>query len=195
MPRRKNPSTSGLGHHHVSDVFQREFVVHHSNRSPDGRKIAFATGMLGSRESYIRVLDLASRQVTTLGGSAGMFSPQWSPDGQFIKADSLDISTVYLFDIKAQRWSTLYNNSLFAYATWSRPRGRAINLYLLRYAHDPAILRIPVTGGEAKVVVGLRGFPFAGTLNLWFGLDPTDTPLMLREVSTTDLYALTLEEK
>ena len=65
----------------------------------------------------------------------------------------------------------------------------------MRYLDNPAILRIPVTGGDAKVVVDLKGFPFTGTLGVWFGLDPTDAPLMLRDVSTRDVYALTLEEK
>jgi Tol biopolymer transport system component len=162
------------------------------NWSPDGTKIVFATGVFGSKESSIRILDLASHQVTTLPGSASKFSPSWSPDGQFIKADSLDIHTLYLFDVKTQRWSTLYTGSTFAYATWSKD-GRF--LYFLRYTSDPAILRIPVSGGEAKAVVSLKGFPYTGTFRVWFGLDPDDTPLMLRDVSTSDVYALTLEGK
>jgi hypothetical protein len=114
----------------------------------------------------------------------------WSPDGQFIKADSLDIHTLYLFDVKAQRWSTLYKDSTFAYANWSED-GRS--LYFLRYTTDPAILRLPVTGGEAKVVVGLKAFPYTGTFKVWLGLDPDDAPLMLRDVSTSDVYSLALE--
>jgi serine/threonine protein kinase/Tol biopolymer transport system component len=160
------------------------------NWSPDGRSIVFATGSFGSKESSIRILDLASHQVTTLPDSAGKFSPSWSPDGQLIKADSLDIHTLYLFDVKAQHWSTLYKGSTFAFVAWSKD-GRS--LYFLRYTSDPAVLRIPVTGGDAKVVVGLRGFPYTGTFRLWFGLDPDDTPLMLRDISTSDVYALTLE--
>jgi eukaryotic-like serine/threonine-protein kinase len=162
------------------------------NWSPDGRNIVFATGLWGSKESSIRMLDLASHQVTTLPGSAGKFSPSWSPDGQFVKADSLDIHTLYLFDVKTQRWSTLYTGSTFAYASWSKD-GRF--LYFLRYTSDPAILRIPVTGGEAKVVFGLKGFPYTGTFKVWFGLDPDDAPLLLRDVSTSDVYALTLKEQ
>jgi hypothetical protein len=41
----------------------------------------------------------------------------------------------------------------------------------------------------------LKDFPYTGTGSLWFELDPTDEPLMLRDASTTDVYALTLEEK
>jgi Tol biopolymer transport system component len=162
--------------------------------SPDGRRIIFATGVPGGnlRESSIRILDLASHQLTTLPGSVGMHSPHWSPDGKYVKTDSVDSSTLYVFDTKTQHWSTLYNKSLFAYAPWSSD---SRYLYFLRYVDGPAILRIPVTGGDPKVVVGLKGFPYAGTLGLWFGLDPTDAPLMLRDASTNDVYAMTLEEK
>ena len=48
---------------------------------------------------------------------------------------------------------------------------------------------------DSALFVDLKDFSFTGTLGLWFGLDPTDAPLMLRDVSTTDVYALTLEEK
>lgn len=161
--------------------------------SPDGRTIIFATNSWGgsSSESHICVLDLASHQITKLPGSDGKFAAAWSPDGKLIKAQSLDLSTLYMFDVKTQHWSTLYKG-ISAYATWSRD---SRYLHFLRYMDDPAILRIPITGGEDKLVVDLKGFPFTGTGSLWFGLDPTDAPLMLRDVSTTDVYALNLERK
>ena len=162
--------------------------------SPDGRRIVFAAGGMedgNGQSSSIRILDLASRQVTMLPGSAGMFSPHWSPDGQSIKADSQDLSTLSVFDIKSQDWSALHIG-IHADASWSSD---SRSLYFLRYVDKPAILRVPVTGGEAKEVVDLKDFRFTGTLGLWFGLDPTDAPLMLRDVSTSDVYALTLEEK
>jgi hypothetical protein len=100
------------------------------------------------------------------------------------------VITNYIFNIRTQHWSTLYKGRV-AGATWS---GDSRFMYFLRFIDDPAILR-PVTGGEAKVVVGLKGFPFTGTFVMWFGLDPTDAPLMLRDVSTSDVYSLTLEQK
>jgi eukaryotic-like serine/threonine-protein kinase len=161
--------------------------------SPDGRKITFATNNFGtsSHESYIRILDLASHQVSTLPGSDGKFVPRGSPDGQYLLAQSIDLSALYVFDVKAQHWSTVYNG-IFAYPWWSADHRF---IYFLRYNHDKAILRIPASGGDAKVVVGLKDFPYTGTLDLWFGLDPTDAPLMLRDASTTDVYALALEQK
>jgi eukaryotic-like serine/threonine-protein kinase len=161
--------------------------------SPDGSKLILAMRAGQSRDpqgSSIRILDLASHQISTLPGSTGMDSPHWSPDGQFIEANAVDLSAVYIFDVKTQHWSALHIG-IHAYETWSSD---SRFIYFFRYANDPAILRIPITGGEAKVVVDLKGFRYTGTLGLWFGLDPTDAPLMLRDVSTSDVYALTLEK-
>jgi Tol biopolymer transport system component len=163
------------------------------NWSPDGRKVIFATNLVGARNqsSVIRILDLDSHQVTTIPGSAGMFSPHWSPNGQSIAASSLDIASLYLFDMKTQRWSTLYKG-LFAYATWSRD---SRFIYFLSYVTDPAVLRITATGGKAESIATLKDFKFAGTLGLWFGLDPADSPLLLRDIGISNVYALTLEPK
>lgn len=159
--------------------------------SPDGRKIIFATSLPGGKESTLRILDLASHQITTVPGSAGRFSAHWSPDGQMIIATSLDSSNLYLFNVRTERWSTLYSG-LFAYATWSRDGDF---IYFLRFASDQSILRIPVTSGAPQLVVDLKDIHYTGTSGLWFGLDPTDAPLLLRDVGISDVYALTLGEK
>jgi serine/threonine protein kinase/Tol biopolymer transport system component len=160
--------------------------------SPDGRTLLFSTGEYnGSHDSHISSLDLASHQIRTIPGSDGKFMPRYSPDGQFVYASSIDSLTIYVFDLKTEHWSALTTGA-HAYARWSSD---SRSIYFLRYATDPAILRIPATGGEAKLVVSLKDFHYIGTNSLWFGLDPTDAPLMLRDASTTDVYALTLAGK
>ncbi len=75
---------------------------------------------------------------------------------------------------------------------WS---GDSRYIYCLRVFGDPAILRIPVAGGDPEVVADLKGSPLTGFWSDFIGLDPGDTPLILRDVSTRDVYALTLEGK
>jgi WD40 repeat protein len=159
--------------------------------SPDGSKIIFGTALVGVHNGFIRVLNVASGQVTILPGSQGIFSPHWSPDGRFIFATSLDMVKMLLFDVKKQSWSTLANERA-AYATWSRD---SHFLYYMRYANDSAVLRIPVSGGKPEMVVDLKDFPWTGTFGPWMGLDPSEAPILLRNVGTTDVFALTLERK
>ena len=39
----------------------------------------------------------------------------------------------------------------------------------------------------------LKEMHLTGYFDLWFGLDPTDAPLLLRDIGSDDIYALTLE--
>ncbi len=162
------------------------------NWSPDGRKIMFDSD--NPREFgphlVIRILDLASHKVTDLPGN--VWSPRWSPDGRFVAALSVDDLSLTVFDFETQRWSIL-EKGRNGYPAWSRD-GQFI--YFLRpWGNDPGVFRIRRSGGDAKRIVDLKGFRFTGTYAFWMGLDPNDTPMLLRDVGTDDIYALTLERK
>ena len=80
--------------------------------------------------SAIRVLDLNTRQVSTLPGSRGLFSPRWSPDGRYIVAMPSDSLSLVLFDFQTQKWSQLAKVRA-AFLNWSRD-GQYV--YFLRLA-------------------------------------------------------------
>jgi hypothetical protein len=44
-------------------------------------------------------------------------------------------------------------------------------------------------------VADLKDFHFTGIFGFWLGLEPTDAPLLLRDVGTQNIYALTLERR
>ena len=44
-------------------------------------------------------------------------------------------------------------------------------------------------------VADLKDWHITGFLTTWMALDPTDNPMLLRDVGTDDIYALTLETK
>jgi Tol biopolymer transport system component/predicted Ser/Thr protein kinase len=161
--------------------------------SPDGQKIVFATSaeVRGSPKSTVSILDLASDKVTSLPGSVGMFSPRWSPDGRRIAAVSFDLLTMKLFDVQTQQWSVVYQGSAAIFPTWSSD-SRYIFFLLLNGA---GVFRVPITGGNAKLIADMKDVPVTGSFGVWFGLDSTDAPLLLRDAGTQDIYALSLERK
>jgi Tol biopolymer transport system component/DNA-binding winged helix-turn-helix (wHTH) protein len=168
--------------------------------SPDGKKIVFDSATArDAKTGDLRILDLESRRVAVVPGSAGTWSPRWSPDGRYIAAVSWKTSILEVFDVETQRWSQLPVKGLARYPVFSRDSKYIYYIYVL-YSHknDAGIFRIPVTGGEAKLVVDLKDWHAVGDwlrLDPWMGLDPTDAPLLLRDTGTEDIYALTLDQK
>lgn len=164
--------------------------------SPDGRKIVFASlastapGSIGD----IRVLDLESYQVTTLPGSAGTYSPRCSPDGRFVAALSHGNRSLTFFDFETQRWSALPLKGVAGFNNWSSD-SQWVYFVLSPDHGDRGIYRIRVKGGEAEQVVDLKGWRWAGWWDSWLGLDPTDAPLLLRDIGSSDIYSLTLDLK
>jgi Tol biopolymer transport system component len=162
--------------------------------SADGHRIAFSTlKSIGAFNSVLRVVDLVSHQVTTLPGSEGVWSPRWSPNGRFIAGlHAGPTGGLKIFDFETQRWSVMQQTRETDFPTWSSD---SQFIYFLSPTDNPGVFRVRVSGGDAERVVDLKGFRYTGAFNLWMGLDPTDTPLLLRDVGSDDIYALTLEQK
>lgn len=162
--------------------------------SPDGHKIVFSTlKEQGAYNSVLRVLDLVSHQITTVPGSEGIWSPRWSPDGRFIAGFYAGITgAIKIFDFETRQWSVVEQSGEMGFPTWS---SNSQFIYFLRMGHDPGVFRVRISGGVAERVFDLKGFRHTGAFSLWMGLDPTDTPMLIRDVGTDDIYALTLEQK
>jgi hypothetical protein len=60
-------------------------------------------------------------------------------------------------------------------------------------ADKPAVLRVRVRDGKVERVVDLKDLPLTGYYGFWFGLAPDDSPLLLRDAGSQDLYSLDWE--
>jgi Tol biopolymer transport system component len=159
------------------------------NWSPDGSKIVFS-GRTADATSSIRVFDLATRQVSTLPGSQGMYSPRWSPDGRYIPALSGDSKRLLLFDFQTQQWTELAQGSI-GWLGWSKD-GQYLQAY--DWSGTGAVIRIRLSDHKTERVVDLKNFATTGFYASWFAVAPDDSPIMLRNAGTQDVYALDLEE-
>jgi eukaryotic-like serine/threonine-protein kinase len=155
------------------------------NWSPDGSKIIFA-GESNNPASSIRILDVASHQLSTLPASAGLYSPRWSPDGRYISAFSSDSKTLLLFNIQTHKWSELASGSL-SWLNWSHD---SRYVYVLDYRGKDAVVRIRIADHKAEQVLDLRDFVTVGRYGAWLALTPDDSPLLLHDTGSQDVYSL-----
>jgi serine/threonine protein kinase len=159
--------------------------------SPDGKSLAFGENSLNNQGSAVYVLDLKTRTPTKLPGSDGLYSPRWSPDGRYLAAIPLDSLKLMLFDFTTQKWTELAN--LFvAYPTWSRD-GRYIYFDGI-LENQESYFRVQVSDGKLERIFSLKGFQAAGgAFGNWSGLAPDDSPLVVRDASIQEIYALDWE--
>ncbi len=161
--------------------------------SPDGRKIAFSTSrnVGATSNSDLRILDLATGNVSVVPASDGLLVPRWSPDGLSIAAMTLDTMSMRVFSVASGRWKML-NTGGVAFPEWSRD---SRFLYYVKWTDNPAVMRIRAADGRRESVTDLKGARYTGFYSLWMGLDPADAPMLLRDAGSDDIYALTLERR
>ena len=158
------------------------------NWSPDGSKIIFA-GESNDPSSAIRVLDVVSRQVSSLPGSQGFYSPRWSPDGRYVSAFSADSKTLLLFDFQTKKWTELASGSL-SWLNWSHD-GQYV--YVLDFRGKNAVVRIRISDRKAEQVADLKNLVTAGRYGGCLALAPDDSPLLLRDTGSQDVYSVDWE--
>jgi eukaryotic-like serine/threonine-protein kinase len=154
--------------------------------SPDGNTILLEEALPnGSRT--LKLLDQRTHRVVPLPGSDGYTSPRWSPDGRYIVAMTRDALKMVLFDFETHKWSDLLEGTPVGYPNWSHD-GQYV--YFLRNLGNAAVLRIRISDRKVEQVSDLKDFTPTGYWGAWLGLDPDDSPLMLRDVGTQDVYSL-----
>jgi serine/threonine protein kinase/Tol biopolymer transport system component len=156
--------------------------------SSDGSKIMFG-GSNGDPASTIRTFDLTIHKIQTLPGSTGLYSPRWSPDGRYVAAFSADSTRLSLFDFKTQKWSEITKGT-FGWECWSNT---GEYLFALDSSDTGAVLRIRLSDRTIERVLNLKDISLTGYWGNSLTLAPDDSPLLLRNVGTQDVYALDWE--
>lgn len=159
--------------------------------SPDGSRIAF--GQLNAA-GPVFLLELKTRQISTLSAPEILFSPRWSPDGRYIAALSADSKKLVLFDFKTRQWSDWVSETgSIGFLTWS-PDARYL-YYDQTATQHPTFQRVKVGFTRPEVLFQLRDLneyndPLIGA---WTGLAPDGSGLFVRDLSAREIYALDLD--
>jgi Tol biopolymer transport system component/DNA-binding winged helix-turn-helix (wHTH) protein len=158
--------------------------------SPDGKTVLYSYNKISASPSSssveIRVLDLTTKQITSLSGSQGLYAPEWSPDGRYLSALAAKDYLV-LFDTTTQQWRTLLPLGV-GYPSWSRD-GQYIYSNTL-WRKNPALIRVAVKSGRVEAFP--VNFVAAGTYGAWSGVAPDGSFLLLRDRGSRDIYSLNL---
>jgi Tol biopolymer transport system component/DNA-binding winged helix-turn-helix (wHTH) protein len=157
--------------------------------SPDGRMIVYGRSSEFMAEDSIpkaiQTVDLTTRQVTTVPGSQGLFSPRWSPDGRYLVAMPLDQRRLMIFDISSKKWTELAAGS-FNNPVWSRD-GKYI--YYQSYDEGSPICRMQVNGGRTERIADFRDLQPGATVGYW-GIASEDAPIVSFHFLTADIYSV-----
>ncbi len=146
------------------------------------------------KDRMISILDLATNHITNLPGSENFFSPRPSPDGKYIGAITRNSDRLVLFDLATQRWSDLTKPPVgpIGYPCWSRD-GQYIYFDTM-FGEDPGIFRVRIADRKLEKVATLEGVQrFQANFGPWSGLAPDDSPLVTRDISNQEIYALDWE--
>jgi eukaryotic-like serine/threonine-protein kinase len=94
-----------------------------------------------------------------------------------------------LFDFQMQTWTELAKG-VFGYPNWSND-GQYV--YVLDSRGKGAVLRIRISDHTVQQVVDLKNFISVGSYGTSSALTSDDSPVLLRDAGTQDVYALDWE--
>jgi len=158
------------------------------NWSPDGNSVVFAA--FSADSSTVNILDLRTHKVSVVPGSEKLFSPHWSPDGHYIAALSSGSQILMLFDFRTQKWTELAKMTA-AFPNWSHD-GKYLHFHT--FGSDPALYRVRISDHHLEKIVSLKGVRLAiGPWGAWCGLAPDDSPLVLRDIGSQEIYSMDLQ--
>jgi Tol biopolymer transport system component len=163
----------------------------------DGNTIVFGQSRgFDAKQEAVYTIDLKTHQVSKLPGSDGISSPRGSPDGRYIAAQRyLDPEAQMLYDSSAGKWAVLTEGE-WGYQEWTRD-GR----YLYAQDSNHNLFRIKIATRKLQKVLDLKDVPVRmyrrssidDLFAYWTGVAADGSPILMRDKSTQDIYAIDVQ--
>jgi Tol biopolymer transport system component/DNA-binding winged helix-turn-helix (wHTH) protein len=167
------------------------------NWAPDGNSLIFSRspvwGSANPKDFVLVRLDLKTGKLSELPDTGGLFAPRWSPDGRYLSGLTSNQDKLMMMEVATGKWAELATGQDIEYPNWSRD---SQNLFFESTDNrGRALFRVNVSTRRAVRVLSLErmrrpSVPFGVQ---WSGLALDDSTLIMRDVGTREIYALTLD--
>lgn len=166
--------------------------------SADGSQLAFGTGNPAlSQSSEIEIVDIKTRQVSTIPGSSGLFSPRWSPDGRYLAALDFHIEAkeIVVYDFAARKWSDWVNDADgVEFEAWTADSRHV--MYVTGFDPGPAMCkRVKLGDAHPEELFSFKELAahYEDQFGPWTDIGPGDSRLFVRDIGTQEIYALDVD--
>jgi Tol biopolymer transport system component/DNA-binding winged helix-turn-helix (wHTH) protein len=159
--------------------------------SADGRLVAFGDvppsfGKASGKE-MIHIFSLDTHAHSELPGSQGLWTARWSPDGRSLAALTIAGQQLMLYDFPTKKWRATKTGNVNN-PTWS---GDCKYVYFDTAGADRTLRRVRVSDGHIDELTSLHSY--SNLAWWWSGVTPDSSPMILRNLGTTEIYSLSLE--
>ena len=142
----------------------------------------------GTGHERLTIYDVARRETSVVPGSEGLWTARWSPDGRYIAALTTDKrQSLKVLDLQTGNWRAMAADHIRT-PNWSH------DSQFIYYDTEGAVWclrRVRLSDGKVEDLLDLSHDQIAAYW--WSGLTPDDEPMILRNLSPTEVYALRLE--
>lgn len=164
-------------------------VVGAATWSPDGNSIVFGR-WIGTEKGIYR-LDMKTHQFSKLPGSDGTLTAHLSPDGRYVAALTLDLSRLMLYDVNTRIWSELAQGNI-GFINWSHD-SKFVYMENLLEGERQELDRVRIADRKLEHFISLKNVSLGANWAGWITLDSDDSPILMRDKSTQEIYALDLQ--
>ncbi|MGA8037733.1 MAG: hypothetical protein WB985_17365 [Candidatus Acidiferrales bacterium] len=166
--------------------------------APDGNSLVYGGSMWSEVPPSISSIDLRTGRSFTIPGSEGMESPRLSPDGRFIYAEKSREHKSFLFDAHSQKWSEVPTKLISS--IWPEWSSDSKYVYLGHDSELPAGYYHEIRLRAANLTtepVATMSLPdgLTGVWGGWISTAPDGSPLLLRDLSIQEIYALDVDQR
>jgi Tol biopolymer transport system component len=156
--------------------------------TPDGRSLVFGdrTTYKGFDRAAIHLLNLQTREATTVSTPTGMWSPRMSPDGKHLAAVSFDSKSLYIRDNDLDTWRKCVAMNFLEEVSWP------LDSSFVQFSANTAtggrgLFRVSPQCEAARLVVDTSGYQLLG--DTWFGIGPDHAPMAFLRMPD-EVYAI-----